>query len=164
LLDPIKPAYNQSRPDGRLKLTAEPLTNYGSVCRQSWSHNSYNSLHPINFLHYCLPSPDFMVQRKVTEADTLTICLGATQSGLSVSPPPLSPHFYAECPFWRTLPIYPGLAKAPNNAGLHMQWLWYNVYNQLINMLKVYIPVESCYNTYTGHIDMQCGMCRQLRN
>jgi len=31
-------------------------------------------------------------------------------------------------------------------------------------MLKVYIPVESCYNTYTGHIDMQCGMCRQLRN
>ena len=37
LLDQIKRAYNQSQPDGRLKRTASALSNYGSVCRQSWS-------------------------------------------------------------------------------------------------------------------------------
>ena len=154
LLDPIKPAYNQSRPDGRLKLTAEPLTNYGSVCRQSWSHNS---LHPINFLHYCLPSPDFMVQRKVTEADTLRGCHPIWTIGVPTSTVP--PFFMPNA-----------LSGAPSQSILAWQRHQImlvcicSVYNQLINMLKVYIPVESCYNTYTGHIDMQCGMCRQLRN
>ena len=35
LLDQIKPACNKSWPVGQVKLTGAPLTNYGSVCRQS---------------------------------------------------------------------------------------------------------------------------------
>jgi len=62
---------------------------------------------------------DFMVHGKITEADAPTICLDATPSGLSVPPHPVSLHFYAECSFATTLPIYPGLAQAPNNPGLH---------------------------------------------
>jgi len=39
----------------------------------------------------------FMVQGKVTEADTPTIWLGVTPSGLISNPPPSSPHVYAGC-------------------------------------------------------------------
>jgi len=63
-----------------------------------------------------------MVQGKITEAEALIIHLDATPSGLSVPPPP-SPLFYAKCPFCATLPIYPGMGKSPNNAGLNTQWL-----------------------------------------
>jgi len=51
--EPIKPAYNQSRP---------PLTDYGSVCGQSWSqYLCYAELAAsfINFLHYYSPSSGF---------------------------------------------------------------------------------------------------------
>jgi len=41
---------------------------------------------------------DFMVQGKISEADTLTIWLGATASRLISDQPPSSPHFYAWCP------------------------------------------------------------------
>ena len=41
LLDPIKSAYNQSLLDGLLKLTAMPLTDYGSVYWQSWPQCKY---------------------------------------------------------------------------------------------------------------------------
>jgi len=35
-----------------------------------------------------------MVQGRLTEADTPTIWLGATPSGLNQCPPPLSPHIF----------------------------------------------------------------------
>jgi len=41
---------------------------------------------------------DFTVQGDISEADTLTIRLGATPSGLISEPPPPSAHFYAGCP------------------------------------------------------------------
>ena len=41
----------------------------------------------------------FMVQGKITEADTPTIWLGGTPSGLISSPPPLFPPFLCQIPF-----------------------------------------------------------------
>jgi len=55
-----------------------------------------------------------MVQAKITEADTPTIRLGATPSGLIRDPPPLSPIFMPNVHPATTLPIYPGLGQAPN--------------------------------------------------
>jgi len=52
---------------------------------------------------------DFIVQEKITEADTLTIWMGATPSRLISDPPPAFPVFYAA-----TLQIYPGLGQALN--------------------------------------------------
>ena len=62
---------------------------------------------------------DFMVQSKITEADTPTVQLGATPSKLVSDPPPSSPHFNAGCPSAPTLPIYPCLGQAQEYAGLH---------------------------------------------
>ena len=42
---------------------------------------------------------DFMVQWKITEADTLTVRLGTTPSGLISDPPPSSPPFLRRMPF-----------------------------------------------------------------
>jgi len=100
LLDPIKPAYNQSRPDGRLRFTA-------SAFNRLWISMpavlvavpvaTQNSLHPLltssNTARHLL---DFMVQGKITKGDAQTIHLGAL--------PPSSPHFYAECSFCHNPP------------------------------------------------------------
>jgi len=55
-----------------------------------------------------------MVQGEISEADTPTIKMGATPSGLFSDPSQLSPCFYARCPSCPTLPLYPGLGQAPN--------------------------------------------------
>jgi len=86
LLDPVKPAHNQSRPDGRLRLTA-------SAFNRPWISIlavlvtvlavSQNSLHPLSassIAAYHLLN--FLVQGKITEADAPTIRLDATRSGL----------------------------------------------------------------------------------
>jgi len=54
-----------------------------------------------------------MVQGKITEADTPTIRVGATPSGLVSDPPPSSPIFMSDA-LAATLPIYPGFGQAPN--------------------------------------------------
>jgi len=51
---------------------------------------------------------DFMVQQKITEADTLTIRLGAAPSGLISDPPPSSPIFMSDALPATTHQIYPG--------------------------------------------------------
>jgi len=51
---------------------------------------------------------------KITEADTLTIRLDATPSGLISDPPPSSRIFTVDALPAATLPIYPGSEKAPN--------------------------------------------------
>jgi len=51
------------------------------------------------------------VQGKITEADTPTIQLGATPSGLISDPPPKHPPFLRRMSF---LPLYPGLGQAPD--------------------------------------------------
>jgi len=55
-----------------------------------------------------------MVQGGISEADTPTIWLGATPSGLISDPRPSSPIFMPDALPATTLPIYPGLGQAPN--------------------------------------------------
>jgi len=55
-----------------------------------------------------------MVQGKITEADTPTIRLGATPSGLISGPPPSFPTFMLDALLSTTLPLYPGSGQAPN--------------------------------------------------
>jgi len=58
---------------------------------------------------------DFMVQGKITEADTPTIQLGGAPSGLiSDSPPSSLPIFTLDVLPAATLPIYPGREQTPN--------------------------------------------------
>jgi len=85
------------------------------------THTHTITLQPFFWDHPGEPVPEeiflltFIVQGKITEAVTLTIRLGATVSGWTISdPPPLSPPFYARCPSCHTLPLYPGLGQAPS--------------------------------------------------
>jgi len=56
-----------------------------------------------------------MVQREITEADTLTIRLGATPSGLISDLPPSSPPIFTPDALpAATFPLYPGSGQAPN--------------------------------------------------
>jgi len=85
----------------------------------------------------------FMVQEKIIEADTLTIWLGATPSGLNSNPPPSPPHFYARCPSCHNPPTLSWLGTGTKYAGLHTQWrglfimaaIFNDYYYQLINQL-----------------------------
>jgi len=54
------------------------------------------------------------MQGEISEADTPTIQLGATPSGLIIDPPPSSPIFTLDARPVAALPIYPGLGQAPN--------------------------------------------------
>jgi len=55
-----------------------------------------------------------MVQGKITEAEMLTIQLGATPSRLINDPSPSPPIFTPDALPATTLPLYPGLGQAPN--------------------------------------------------
>jgi len=56
-----------------------------------------------------------VVQGKITEADTPTIQMGATPSGPISDPPPTStPICMPNALPATTLPLYPGLGRAPN--------------------------------------------------
>jgi len=68
-----------------------------------------------------------MVQGEISEADTPTIRLGATPSGLSSGPPPSSPHFYARCPSCCSPHNLSWLGTGTKYAGLHSQWRGYQV-------------------------------------
>ena len=54
-----------------------------------------------------------MVQGETTEADTRTMRMGATPSGLISDPRPSSPIFMLDALPDATLPIYPGMGQAP---------------------------------------------------
>ena len=54
------------------------------------------------------------MQGEIAEADTPTIQLGTTPSGLISDPPPSSPHFTPDALPAATLPIYRGLGQAPD--------------------------------------------------
>jgi len=76
---------------------------------------------------------DFILQGEISEADTLTIQLGTTPSGLINDPPPSSPIFVPDALPSATLSIYPGLGQAqnvlaciPSGFTLRMHW-WYFV-------------------------------------
>ena len=100
LLDPIEPAYNQSR---RLKLTASTFSRLWIIMLAvlvTVPTVSQNSLHPLSTSSITARHLlDFMVEGEITDSDALTICLDATRSGLSVPPSPSFPPFYPKCPF-----------------------------------------------------------------
>jgi len=54
------------------------------------------------------------MQDKMTQADTPTIQMGITSSGLISNPPLSSPIFMPVALPAATLPLYPGLGQAPN--------------------------------------------------
>jgi len=96
------------------------------------THTHTITLQPFFWDHPGEPVPEeiflltFIVQGKITEAVTLTIRLGATVSGWTISdPPPLSPPFYARCPSCRIPPNLSLLGTDTKYAGLHTQWLGY---------------------------------------
>ena len=66
---------------------------------------------------------DFMVQGKITEADTLTVQLGATPPRLISDPRASSPHFNAGCPSCHNPPTLSWLGTCTKYAGLHTQWV-----------------------------------------
>jgi len=67
-----------------------------------------------------------MAQGKITEADTPTIRLGATPSGLTSVPTPSAPIFTPDALPAATLPLYAGLGQASNMlACMHTQWRGY---------------------------------------
>ena len=78
---------------------------------------------------------DFMVQGEITEADTLTIRMGATPSGL-ISNPPSSPVFYAGCPSCRNRPTLSWHGTGTKCAGLRtyypVAWFWKNAKQYLL--------------------------------
>ena len=62
---------------------------------------------------------DLRVQGKIMEADTPTIQLGTTPSGLISDPPSSSPHFYARCRSCHNPPNLSWLGTGTKYAGLH---------------------------------------------
>jgi len=78
-------------------------------------------------------SLDFMVQRKITNADTPTIWMGATPFGLICDTPPSSQHFCAGYPSDRNPPTCHGFGQTPNMlACIPSGWLtliWQSVVN-----------------------------------
>ena len=126
LLHPIKPAYNQSWSDGRLRLTASAfnppwlsmpavLVTVPTVLHIS-QHPLWTST--INACHL----QDFMVQGKITEAYAVHDNWRHPIRTIGV-PTSIIPHFHAECPFCRNRSNLSWLWQAPNNAGLHIRWL-----------------------------------------
>jgi len=59
LLDPIKPAYNQSWPDDQLKLTASIFSQYADSPGHSTYCYAELAASFINLLHYCSQSSGF---------------------------------------------------------------------------------------------------------
>jgi len=62
--------------------------------------------------------------RKITKADTPTICLGATPSRLISDLPPSSPIFTPDALPAAILPVYPGLGQAPNMLACISGGVW----------------------------------------
>jgi len=61
-------------------------------------------------------------KRRLTEAVTLTIRLGATPSGLISTHLYHPPHFKPDALLAAALPLHPGLGQAQKYAGLHTHW------------------------------------------
>jgi len=75
----------------------------------------------ISFLSYGLPSSGFYGAGKDNRGRHN---LSGHHSIRTISAPTsIIPHFTLNAISVATIPIYPGLGQAPNNAGLHTQWL-----------------------------------------
>jgi len=86
---------------------------------------------------------DFMVQGKISEADTPIIRLGATASGVISDPPPSSSHFYVGC---HSCCNPPWLGTGTKYAGLYTQAIseLFTVTSQMVLGVKFAIPELLC--------------------
>jgi len=86
---------------------------------------------------------DFRMHGKITEADTSTIRVGATPSGLITA----HLHFYAGCPSYHNPPTLSWLGTGTKYAGLHPQWRGCTVYQS--NTPKIpHAHIHHFYHTY----------------
>jgi len=85
-----------------------------SLHKQTHTQPFYGPYFVTTWVSRCDIFLDFMVQWKITEADTPTIQLGASPSALISDSPPSSPILMPDALTATTLPIYPGLGQAPN--------------------------------------------------
>jgi len=116
-----------------------------------------NSLHPLSASSIiACRFLEFMLQGKITDADAPTIHLDATPSGHQC------PHLYHPPNFtWNavsvaTLPIYPGLGQAPNNAGLHTWWI--SFYYKVMKSCKTWGGYGGgvAVSSVGAHLDCRC--------
>ena len=99
LLDPIKPAYNQSRPDGRLKLTTSGFNrlwiNMPAVLVAVPTVMQKLAASHINFPHYCSPPSGFYgADNRGRHTNNLS---GRHPTQTLSAPTSIIPPFYAEC-------------------------------------------------------------------
>jgi len=85
---------------------------FSRTIRVSWCQKKYSSRLLL----------DFMVQRKITEANIPTTRMGTTPSQLISDPPPPSHHFYAGCPSYHNPPTLSWLRTGIKYADLYTQW------------------------------------------
>ena len=119
LLDPIKPACNQSQLDGRLRLTSSAFNRlWISMPAVLIRVATVILLHPISTS--CITARhllEFMVQGKITEADRDN--LSGHHHPYHHHPTIFTPNTFSAI----TLPIYPGWRQVLNNADLHISGL-----------------------------------------
>ena len=108
----VKPVLQKLKTDSDFDVQYYAVESLEGNC---YTHNHFTALFP------GLPGwadarrkllVDFMVQGKTTEADTPTIQVGATPSGLISDPPPSSPHFTPDTLPAAFLPLYLCLKQA----------------------------------------------------
>ena len=87
---------------------------------------------------------DFMVQGKITEAETPTIRKSATPSGPISDPPPSYPIFMPDALPATTWLLYPGLGQAPNMLACIPSGVVYPV--AWLPSAMVYPGLITCYN------------------
>ena len=144
----IKPACNQGRPDGRLKLTASFFDWLNQYAGYS-GHNTYCygklAASCISFHHYCSPSSGFCgagKDNRQRHTDNPSRCHPIWTIGVPTS---------IISPFLRnpvaTLTIYPDLGQVPNNAGLHTQWLG----SACKNLLQISTSWQLSYHRVSQH-------------
>jgi len=84
----------------------------------------------------------FMVQGKITEADTPIFQLGTTPSRLISDPPPSPPIFTLDALPAATLPLYPGLGQAPNMLAC--------IPSSMVLYIHAQVNTHFCFNDLFG--------------
>ena len=116
LLDPIKPAYNQSRPNGRLWLTASFLNCMPAVLLIRRTHCILYQLPPL-LLGICWVLCRERWQRQMHRQSIWMLPLPHCRCP-HLNHPPIFMQYGLSV---TTLQVYSRLGQIPNNAGLHTQ-------------------------------------------
>jgi len=125
LLDTIKTAYDKSRLDGRLRLTASAFNLLWISMPEVLVTYCYAELSAsfIKFLHYCFLSSGFYGAWKDNRTRRNNNRYESHPIWTISAPTSITSVFMPNALSATTLTIYPGLGQAPNNAGLHTSGL-----------------------------------------